>query len=93
MTRLGGGPAPAVNVLRDGADHGAETVKVRLLAKQCSLDVYVDEAGNLRTERAGDECRRKEPFPDRWHVGRYTRKASVADIETDLRMRLMEIPQ
>lgn len=80
-----------VNLVRDGADHGAELVKLRLLSGRSSLDVFVDEDGNLRTERIEDQ-RRREPLPDRWHVGRYTRKASVQDIETDLRMRLMELP-
>lgn len=91
MSRLGGGPAPLLNVVRDGADGGAEAVKLRLLASKCSLDVFVDEDGNLRTERAGDQ-RRREPLPDRWLVGRYSRKATVADIEVDLRMRMMELP-
>jgi hypothetical protein len=83
------GRTPQVNVLRDGAKHAAEAVKFRLLARNTTLDVTVDEAGFLRTDAAFGDIER----PDAWRVGRFTRSVTLADIEDALDERIRELPQ
>jgi hypothetical protein len=83
---------PEWNVVRDGADACAEVIKLRLIGSGYKkMDVTVDDEGFMRSDRVEDNKRLKD-LPAHWLVGRYTRSALCVDIETDLRMRLMELP-
>lgn len=75
-----------LNILRTDIEDIAESIKLKLMARDESAQIGVDSAGDVSIAWPG-----AVDVPADWLIGTYTRKARVDDIEFDLVERLREL--
>lgn len=79
-----------MNLIEFGVEEVARRIKLRMVARKGSWEVYVAPSGEIRMLRIGDERTKLSP-PQAHLMGVYTSRAKVEELEEDLADRLEEI--
>lgn len=79
------------NLLLDGPEILAQTVKARVLKKKERICVHVDPDGNMHMIGARKMEERSRTLPDSWMMGVYGSTATSGQIAEDMACRMREI--